>query len=50
MVANTFCLLEEEEVVEFTADQPFLMVVGKEMEDVGLGETVTIFLGRFSGH
>ena len=49
MVANTFCLFEEEEEVEFVADQPFLMLVGKEMEDVGLGETVTIFMGRFSG-
>ena len=50
MVANTFCLLEEdEEEVEFVADQPFLMLVGREMEDLGWGETLTIFMGRFSG-
>ena len=49
MVANTFCLLEEEEV-EFVADQPFSMLVVKEMEDIGWGETVTVFMGRFSGH
>ena len=50
MVANTFCLLEEEEEeVEFLADQPFIMLVGREMEELGWGETLTIFMGRFSG-
>ena len=49
MVANMYCMMpEEEEEVEFCADQPFVMVVGRESEEFEW-ETVPLFLGRFSG-
>ncbi|XP_063673783.1 leukocyte elastase inhibitor-like isoform X3 [Bolinopsis microptera] len=48
MVANMYCMMPEEEVVEFCADQPFVMVVGGESEE-SEWETVPLFLGRFSG-
>ena len=48
MVANMYCMMPEEEEVEFCADQPFVMVVGRESEE-SEWKTVPLFLGRFSG-